>query len=69
MKALEVGDHVWWNSEAGPVSGRIVKVHTRDTMYKGYVHHASPDAPQFEIQSDHSDHVAMHKPAVLHKIA
>ena len=32
MKAFEVGDHVWWNSEAGHVSGRIVRIHTRDTM-------------------------------------
>lgn len=69
MKSLEVGDHVWWNSEAGHVSGRIVKIHTRDTMFKCYVHHATLDEPQFEIQSDISNHIAMHKQAVLHKIA
>ena len=68
MKTFEVGDHVRWNSEAGLVSGRIVKVHTRDTIFKGYVHHASPDAPQFEIESDKSSHIAMHKAAALHKI-
>jgi hypothetical protein len=28
MTKLKVGDHVRWNSEAGHVSGRIVKVHT-----------------------------------------
>ena len=28
-KRFEVGDHVTWNSEAGHVSGRIIKVHTR----------------------------------------
>ncbi len=28
---FKVGDHVRWNSEAGHVSGRIIKVHTRDT--------------------------------------
>lgn len=27
-KRFEVGDHVIWNSEAGHVSGRIIKVHT-----------------------------------------
>ena len=29
-----VGDHVTWDSEAGQVSGRITKVHTKDFDYK-----------------------------------
>ena len=65
---FKVGDHVTWNSEAGRVSGRIIKVHTRDTDYKGYRHHASPDDPQYEIQSDKTDHIAMHKGAALRKM-
>jgi hypothetical protein len=32
---FKVGDHVAWNSEAGRVSGRIVKVHTENVNYKG----------------------------------
>jgi len=62
------GDHVGWNSEAGNVSGRIVKVHRQDTEFKGYTHHASPEEPQYEIKSDRTDHVAMHRGAALHKI-
>ncbi|MGH9611538.1 MAG: DUF2945 domain-containing protein, partial [Bryobacteraceae bacterium] len=27
-KRFKVGEHVTWNSEAGHVSGRIIKVHT-----------------------------------------
>jgi len=65
---FKVGDHVRWNSEAGHVSGRIIKVHTRDCDYKGYPHHASPDDPQYEIQSDRTDHIAMHKGSALRKI-
>ncbi|HYL17637.1 MAG TPA: DUF2945 domain-containing protein [Burkholderiales bacterium] len=65
---FKVGDHVRWNSEAGRVSGRIVKIHTRDTLYKGHPRHASLDKPQYEIRSDKTDHIAMHKGAVLHKI-
>lgn len=65
---FKVGDHVTWNSEAGHVSGRIVKVHTRDTDYKGHTRHASPDEPQYEIKSDRTDHVAMHKGTALRKI-
>ena len=64
---FKVGDHVSWNSEAGHVSGTIIKVHTKDADYKGYTHHASPDEPQYEIKSDKSDHIAMHKGAALTK--
>jgi hypothetical protein len=64
-KAFRVGDHVSWNSEAGRVSGRIVRVHTKDVNYKGYVHHASRDDPQYEIKSDKTDHIALHKGQVL----
>jgi hypothetical protein len=35
-KRFKVGDHVSWNSEAGRVSGRIIKVHTAEVGYKGY---------------------------------
>ncbi|MEO6422887.1 MAG: DUF2945 domain-containing protein [Candidatus Nitrotoga sp.] len=64
---FKVGDHVTWNSEAGHVSGRISKVHTKNTDYKGYTHHATADEPQYEIESDESDHIAMHKGAALKK--
>jgi hypothetical protein len=67
-RRFEVGDHVGWNSEAGHVSGRIIKIHIRDTKYKGYPRHASEDQPQYEIKSDKTDHIAMHKGSALHKI-
>jgi hypothetical protein len=63
--AFKVGDRVRWNSEAGHVSGTIIKVHTKDTDYKGYTHHATPNDPQYEIKSDKTDHIAMHKGAAL----
>jgi hypothetical protein len=67
-KELKVGDKVSWNSEAGHVSGTIIRVHTRDVNYKGYIHHASPDAPQYEIKSAKTEHVAMHKGAALTRL-
>ena len=66
-RPFKVGDHVTWNSEAGYVSGTIIKVHTKDVDYKGYTHHASKDEPQYEIQSDKTDHIAMHKGAALRR--
>lgn len=64
-KRFAVGDHVTWNSEAGYVSGKIIRVHLRDVNYKGHTHRASKDEPQYEIQSDKTDHIAMHKGAAL----
>jgi len=68
-ETFKVGDHVTWNSEAGHVSGKIIKVHTKDVGYKGYTHHASQDDPQYEIKSDKTDHIAMHKGAALKKVS
>jgi len=66
-KRFKVGDHVTWNSEAGHVSGTIVKVHTKNVEYKGYTHHASDDDPQYEIRSSTTEHIAMHKGQALKK--
>jgi hypothetical protein len=65
MSTFKRGDHVSWNSEAGRVRGRIIRVHTKDVEYKGYVHHASKDEPQYEIKSDKTDHIALHKGRAL----
>jgi hypothetical protein len=65
---FKVGDRVAWNSEAGRVSGRIIKVHTTDFDYKGHTHRASKDDPQYEIKSDKTDHVAAHKASALRRI-
>lgn len=65
VKRFKVGDHVRWNSEAGGVSGTIIAIHTADFNFKGYVHHASHDDPQYEIKSDKTDHIAAHKGSAL----
>ena len=66
-KKFKVGDRVTWNSEAGHVSGVIIKVHTKNVDYKGYTHHATEDDPQYEIKSIKSEHIAMHKGSALRK--
>ncbi len=65
---FHVGDHVSWNSEAGRVSGTITKIHVENFQHKGYTRHASKDEPQYEIVSDTTDHVAMHKGSALTKL-
>jgi hypothetical protein len=65
---FHIGDHVRWNSEAGKVTGHIIEVHARDTKYKGHQRHCSASDPQYEIKSDKTDHIAMHKGSALRKI-
>ena len=64
---FKIGDHVSWNSEAGRVSGTVIKVHIKDFDYKGYTHHASEANPQYEIKSSKTDHIAAHKGSALTK--
>ena len=56
MQSLKVGDRVNWNSEAGRVSGMIVRVHRRDVEHKGYVHYARADGSQYESKSAKTVH-------------
>jgi hypothetical protein len=64
---FKVGDRVAWNSEAGRVTGTIRRIHSKGFVWKGYVRHASKDDPQYEIKSDKTDHIAVHKGAALRK--
>ena len=67
-KTFKIGEHVRWNSEAGRVSGVIIRKITANTKFKGYTHHASREAPQYLIKSDKTDHIAIHKGSALRLI-
>lgn len=69
LTTFQLGDHVRWNSEAGRVSGVIIKKITADTNFKRYTHHASREAPQYLIKSDKTDHIAIHKGTALRLIS
>lgn len=66
---FRVGDRVSWNSEAGRVIGKIVRVVRAEIEFKGHAVHASPDEPQYELKSEKTDHVAIHKGSALRKLA
>lgn len=68
MATFSVGDTVRWNSEAGHVTGTIVKVHTKDVKFKGRMRRCSTDDPQYEIKSSKTDALAMHKGEALSKV-
>ena len=46
----------------------IRAVHTRDVEFKGRTRRCSPDQPQYEIESDKTGHMAMHKGSALRKL-
>ena len=66
---FKMGDRVGWNSEAGLVSGTIIRIHTRDFNYKGHTHRATSESPQYEIKSGKTDHIAAHKGSALTKLS
>jgi hypothetical protein len=66
---FKVGDRVAWKSEAGHVSGTIIRVHTKDFDYKGHTHRATAESPQYEIKSSKTDHIAAHKGSALTKLS
>ena len=67
-KDFKIGDHVEWNSEAGRVRGTIKKKVTSAIKFKTYTVRASKEEPQYLIQSDTTDHLAMHKGPALKKL-
>ena len=65
---FKIGGHVSWNSEAGRVSGIIRRKISAPMEFKGYTVHASRKEPQYLIESDKTDHLAMHKGSALRKL-
>lgn len=67
-KIFRRGYYVEWKSEAGRVRGVIIKKVISNIRIKSYVHHSSRNEPQYLIQSDETDHVAIHKGEALRHI-
>lgn len=69
MTGFRRGDRVRWNSEAGVVSRVVLKKLTQDVECHGRIRRCSPDPPQYEIRSDASDHIAMHRQSALEPVS
>lgn len=68
MRAFKIGDRVSWSSEAGRVTGIIRRTIRSPMKFKGYTVRATPDEPQYMIESEKTDHVAVHKGSALRKL-
>ncbi len=58
------GDKVRWKSHGGEAHGKIVRKQTEPTRIKGHKVAASPDNPQFIVETDEGKRAA-HKPEAL----
>ena len=65
-ETLKIGDVVNWQSHGGKAHGRIVRRITEPTDIKGHHVAASPDHPQFLVETAEGGQAA-HKPAALTK--
>ena len=61
------GDHVTWNSHGSKAEGTVTGKITKETEAGGRKVKASPDDPQYEVESDKSGNTAVHKPSALDK--
>lgn len=65
-KSLKAGDKVNWQSHGGTARGEVVKKQTSATRIKGHKVAASPDNPQFIVETDEGKRAA-HKAEALTK--
>jgi hypothetical protein len=64
---LKAGDKVEWNSPQGQVQGKVKKKLTKPTKIKSHKVSASPENPEYLVQSDKTGAEAAHKPGSLKK--
>jgi hypothetical protein len=62
------GDSRTRRDQSGAGARKACQRHRRDVKYKGHVHRATTDEPQYEIKRDKTDHVALRKAAVLRRL-
>lgn len=67
MTSFSKGDAVTWNSSQGEVKGKVVRKATSPTQIKGHKVAASPDNPEYIVESDATGARAAHKPKSLRK--
>lgn len=63
-KALKAGDKVNWKSHGGEAHGKVVRKVTRPMTIKGHKVAASPDNPEFLVETEDGKRAA-HKPEAL----
>ncbi|GGO42688.1 hypothetical protein GCM10012287_04150 [Streptomyces daqingensis] len=66
-KKLRKGDRVSWRSHGSTAVGTVRRKLTRRTRAGGRTVDASPEEPQYEVESEKSGNTAVHKPESLRR--
>jgi hypothetical protein len=66
-KSLKRGDEVAWETSQGETQGTVIRKQIRPMTIKGHKVAASPDDPQYIVESAKSGLRAAHKPEALRK--
>ena len=64
---LNSGDHVEWDTSQSKTEGTVTKKLTTPTDIKSHHVAASPDNPEYLVETDKSQKEAAHKPDELKK--
>ena len=67
--SLKPGDRVEWESSQGTVAGKVKKRLVKPTEIKGHHVAASPENPEYLVESEKTGAEAAHKPGALKKAA
>ena len=59
------GDEVQWNTSQGATTGEVIRKVTKPMKIKGHKVAASPEEPQFLVESDKTGAQAAHKAEAL----
>ncbi|MGG5886400.1 DUF2945 domain-containing protein [Falsiroseomonas sp. HC035] len=64
---LKPGDKVAWKTSQGTTQGEVVRKQTSPTHIKSHKVAASPEDPQYIVESDKTGAKAAHKPEALRR--
>lgn len=66
-KTFKPGDRVKWDHSQGSTTGKVVRKITSKTHIKGHAVAASPENPEYVVESAKTGARAAHKPSALRK--
>jgi hypothetical protein len=66
-RTFKPGDRVKWDHSQGTTTGKVVRKVTAKTPIKGHEVAASPENPEYVVESAKTGARAAHKPSALRK--
>lgn len=67
-KTFKPGDRVAWTHTQGQTKGKVVRKLTRPTKFRRHPVAASPENPEYLVESDQTGARAAHRPEALRRL-